>query len=212
MGGHDEREASSTARIRVFGTAVLDDADVAVVDGVPVTSVARTLVDLAGVVPKDGLRKALNEAEHLRLFDLRAIEAALQRTRARNGPGHAAMRAALAELRTATVSLTRSELEDRFLALLDAHRLPRPLTNHTIDGMEVDFVWSRERLAVETDGWGAHATRHAFQRDRERSTNLTVAGWTVLRFTHGDVVGRPAWTATQVAQALAPGRRYPPTP
>lgn len=78
-----------------------------------------------------------------------------------------------------------------------------------------------ERLAVETDGWGAHATRRAFQRDRERSNDLTAAGWTVLRFTHADVVRRPDEVAARVGRELArrelartsaAGRRYPPTP
>ncbi len=204
--------ASSTGAIRVVRTTALDPADAATVDGIPATSVARTLVDLAGDVPADQLRKALNEAEHRRLFDLTAIEDALARTRRRNGRGHERMRAALAELREHGVSLTRSELEERFLALLDARKLPRPRSNCGVEGMEVDFVWPRERLAVETDGWAAHRTRRAFQRDRTKANDLTAAGWTVLRFTHADVVRRPGDAAERVARALARGRRYPPTP
>lgn len=217
-GDHARWEVTTTARaggtsaIRVFRATALDSRDVAKVDGIPSTSIARTLVDLAGSVPASQLRKALNEAERLRRFDLRAIEAALERTRRRNGPGHAAMRAALAELRAVGVSLTRSELEDRFLALLDAHNLPRPRTNRTIDGMEVDAAWPQERLAVELDGWAFHSTRLAFQRDRERGNDLAVAGWQLLRFTYADVVRRPAHVAARLAQALERPRRYPPTP
>ena len=204
--------AGSTRTIRVFGTTALDAADATTVEGIPATSVARTLVDLAGVVPARQLGKALEEAERQRCVGLAEIEDALARTARRNGPGYAAMRAALRHLQTTTVSLTRSELEDRFLALLDDHRLQRPQTNASIEGMEIDFVWPREGVAVETDGWAAHGTRRAFQDDRERSNDLTAAGWTVLRFTHGDVVARPAATAARVARALARGRRYPPTP
>jgi len=204
--------ASSTDRIRVFGTTTLRAEDATTVDGIPVTSVARTLVDLAGVVPEAQLTKALNEVERQRLFDLRAIERAMAATARRNGRGHAAMRQALARLRTIGAPVTRSELEDRFVALLDAHDLPRPATNASVEGMEVDACWPQQRVAVELDGWGTHQTRQAFQNDRERSNDLTVADWALLRFTWADVTRRPEQTAARVARALARGRRYPPDP
>jgi very-short-patch-repair endonuclease len=78
--------------------------------------------------------------------------------------------------------------------------------------MEVDACWPEQRLVVELDGWGAHATRHAFQEDRERGNALEVAGWRVLRFTWADVTRWPRETATMVRGALARGRRYPPDP
>lgn len=204
--------AGSTRTVRVFGTTALAAADRTVVDGVPTTSVARTLVDLADVVPPRQLRKALDEAERQRCVELAEIEGALSRTARRNGPGHRAMRKALADLQATTVSLTRSELEDRFLALLDAHRIPRPATSYAIDGMEVDACWLDQAVVVELDSWAFHHTRLAFQQDRERSNALQANGWTVLRFTHGDVVERGAATAARVARALAADRRYPPSP
>ena len=203
--------AGSTREIRVF-RATLAAADRTEVDGIPATSVARTLVDLAGTVPARHLRKALDEAERRRLFDLVAIEDALARTQRRNGPGHAAMRAALRELRSVAVSRTRSELEDRFLALLDAHRIARPRTNHSVQGMEVDACWPDRALVVELDGWDAHRTRRAFQEDRLRSNALQRQGWPVLRFTWADVTRRSAEAAATVRAALAVPRRYPPTP
>jgi predicted transcriptional regulator of viral defense system len=175
---------SSTDRIRVYGTVVLEEEDVEVVDGIPVTSVARTLVDLAGTVPRAQLTKALNEAERQRVFDLRAIERAMATTAQRRGSGHTAMRRALEELKAIGARITRSELEDRFLALLDAHDLPLPATNHGVEGMEVDAVW--------------------------HSNELTAAGWQLLRFTWADVTRRPDETAARVARALARHRRYPP--
>lgn len=204
--------ASSTNRIRVFRTDTLDARDATVVAGIPVTSVARTLVDLAGTVPAGQLAKALNEAERQRLFDLWAIERAMAATARRRGSGHAAMRRALDELRAIGAHVTRSELEDRFLALVDTHRLPRPRMNYGIEAMEIDAVWSQQRVAVELDGWGAHQTRRAFQLDRDRSNDLTAAGWTLLRFTWADVTRRPEDTVARVARALARARRYPPTP
>jgi predicted transcriptional regulator of viral defense system len=198
-------ELTSPHQRRVPGARIhrarLDDADVSTVDGLAVTTVARTLVDLAAVVSPHRLRKALEEAERSRRLDVRAIEAVLERTRGRNGRGHAAVRAALAELAATGTTVTRSTLEDRFLALLVAHGLPRPAMNANVDGIEVDAVWSTARLVVELDGWGYHRTRQAFQRDRDRSNGLTAKGWTVLRFTHHDVIHRPAATARRIAQA-----------
>lgn len=204
--------AGSTDRIRVFGTASLDAKDATSVDGIPVTSGARTLVDLAGTVPKAQLAKALNEAERQRCFDLRAIERAMATTARRKGRGHAAMRQALDELRAIGAPSTRSELEDRFVALLDAENLPRPQTNYGIEGMEFDAAWPEQRLVVELDGWDGHNTRRAFQEDRERGNALELAGWRLLRFTWADVTRRPDTTAATVRGALRRGRRYPPSP
>jgi predicted transcriptional regulator of viral defense system len=113
--------------VQVHRVARLDAEDVTVVDGIPTTTVARTLVDLATVV--SALRKAIEEAERSHRLDVSAIEAVLERTRGRNGTGHERIGAALAELARTGTTVTRSLLEDRFLSLLDAHGLPRPSTN-----------------------------------------------------------------------------------
>lgn len=199
-------ELTTPRRHHVPGVSVrrarLDADDVAAVDGLPVTTLARTLVDLAGVLVRERLRKALEEAERSHRLDVRAIDAVLARTRGRNGRGHVAIRAALADLARGGAAVTRSQLEERFLALLDAHGLPRPSTNAWTAGMEVDAIWPAARLAVELDGWEAHRTRDAFQRDRTRSNDLQAAGWTVLRFTHADVVHDADATAARVARLL----------
>jgi hypothetical protein len=191
--------------VQIHRVAALDAHERIVVAGIPVTSIARTLVDLAGVVPPAGLRKALEEAERSNRFDLRAIDRAMARTRQRHSRGHAAIRAAIAELRANGTTVTYSELEDRFLALLDANGLSRPLTNALVDGIQVDALWSRERVVVELDGWAHHHTAPAFQRDRERSNDLTLAGYLVLRFTHDHVVRRPSGVAARIAVALGRG-------
>lgn len=201
-------DVTVVARRRVPGIQIhrverIDEDDATVVDGIPATSVARTLVDLAAVVPPQALRKALEEAERSHRLDVGAIEAALARLRGRTGAGHGRMRAALAELARAGTTVTRSVLEDRFLALLAAHDLPRPSANAWTASMEVDACWPVARLVVELDGWADHRTRQAFQRDRTRSNDLQAEGWTVLRFTHADVVHRPAQTAARVARAIA---------
>jgi hypothetical protein len=188
--------------VRVHRVNRLDAADMTKVAGISVTTVARTLVDLADVVPPQALRKALEEAERSHRLDVRAIEAVLTRTSGRAGAGRERVRTALAELAAIGTTLTRSALEDRFLPLLEAHGLPRPLTNRWVAGMEVDALWPASRVVVELDGWGPHQTRHAFQCDRERSAELTAAGYAVLRFTHHHVVRRPAWVAARLRRVL----------
>jgi len=201
-------DVTVAARRRVPGVRIhrverLAPEDVTTVDDIPTTTVSRTLVDLATVLPAAALRKALEEAERSHRLDVRAIEAALARVRGRGGAGHARLRAALAELARTGTAVTRSVLEERFLALLDAHGLPRPSANAWTEAMEVDAAWPVARLAVELDGWDAHKTRDAFQRDRTRSNDLQAAGWTILRFTYGDVVYRAAQTAARVGRLLA---------
>jgi len=136
-----------------------------VVDAIPVTTVARTLVDLGQVLDARALERAFDEAEHLRLLDAAALEDVLARAAGRCGAG--ILRARLADDRSAH---TRSELEDRFLALCGRAGLSRPGVNrHVWAGgrlVEVDFLWAQRRLVAEADGRAAHGTRAAFERDR----------------------------------------------
>jgi very-short-patch-repair endonuclease len=194
--------ARSSDRTRVYRTTILDAEDVTSHLGIAVTSVARTLVDLAGTVPPDRLRKAINEAERLSLFDAGALERTLTRTAGRRGSSHRAVQQALAEIRAHGIQLTRSELEDRFVSLVARHSLPPPTMNAVIAGMEIDAVWHEQPLAVELDGYDYHRTRRAFQQDRDRANDLTQAGYVVLRFTHADVAGRPRHVAARLARCL----------
>jgi len=200
-------DVTVAAQRRVPGVQVhrakLGRIDVTAVDGIPVTTVARTLVDLADVLPPPALRKALEETERSNRLDVRAMEAVLRRTRTRNGAGYERVRTALTELARTGTTLTLSVLEDRFVALLDAYGLPRPSTNVLLEGYLVDACWPAARLVVELDGYGPHSGRRAFQDDRTRTNDLQVHGYLVLRFTHDDVVRRPVETASRVARALA---------
>jgi predicted transcriptional regulator of viral defense system len=196
-------ERSSTERIRVHGRRALNARDVTTVDGIPVTTVARTLVDLGEVVAADALRKALGEAERQRTLDVKGIEEAIGRLRGRRGASVARVRAALADLAAHGATLTRSHLEDQFLSLLEAHDLPRPATNAYVAGYEFDAVWHADKLAVELDGWDGHKTRHAFQHDRTKGNAIQAAGYALLRFTHADVMRRPHEVAADVAKQLS---------
>ena len=159
--------------------------------GIPVTSPARTLVDLAHEVDRADLVRALREMQFLRLFQFADVQMALERR-----PSHD-LRMLIEDL-----VLSQSGLEDRFLALCDRHRIPRPRTQQPLAGRRMDFVWHRERLVVETDGWQAHGTRSAFQADRTASNALQLEGYLVLRFTDADLRRRPAHVARQIRSAL----------
>ncbi|WP_148261264.1 type IV toxin-antitoxin system AbiEi family antitoxin domain-containing protein [Conexibacter woesei] len=182
--------------------ATLTPDDVTQIDGIPVTTLARTLVDLASVVPRDHLTNALNAAERNHRVDVGAIELVLERARGRNGRGHRAMRAALAEVRANGPEHTRSELELLFLGLVERNGLPRPRTNVHVHGQEVDAWWPQARLAVEIDSWAWHRTRRSFQRDRAKTNLLVAHGIIVLRFTDADVADRPREVAAQLTGQL----------
>ena len=141
----------------------------------------------------------------LRLFDLRAIEEVL--AHAPRHPGAGRLRAAIS-VADPMQTLTRAELEERFLSLCRSARLPQPGVNAYVatseETLEVDFLWRRERLIVETDGRASHSTRAAFERDRRRDQLLMLAGWRVVRFTSRQVTGEPKRIARTIATLLAP--------
>jgi very-short-patch-repair endonuclease len=161
----------------------LDAADRAVVDAVPVSSVARTLVDLADVLTEKRLADAVHEAEVLRLFDLSKIEEARARVPGRRGRHKLARVLAAYE----EPPMTRTVAERRFLRLCQSHSLPQPRTNQLLHGYEVDFHWPDKDLVVEVDGSAVHHTRKAFEEDRRRDRALAKKGVQVLRVTWRDL-------------------------
>jgi very-short-patch-repair endonuclease len=168
-------------------------------DGIPVTTVARTLFDLAAVTTTRAVERAINEAEVLHLWDELALAHLL--TRYPRRPGARPLRRALAS-RAAGASVTRSELEERFLALLAREQLPRPKVNATVGGYEVDFSWESQRVVAELDGRAAHATAAAFERDRERDRALQAAGWRVIRITWRQLDRTPHKVAADLRRLL----------
>jgi hypothetical protein len=186
------RSVKSRPGIDVHASTTLQAADITTIDGIPCTSLARTLLDLAEVVDRQGLERAISQAEVMGIFGLRAVENVLARATGRRGAG--VLREVLSKYEGPT--LTDRELEARFLALCRAAGLPTPEVNVWItldDGIayEIDFLWRAERLAVETDGWQSHGTRKAFENDRRRDRRLRLAGWDVIRFTWRDVEREP---------------------
>jgi very-short-patch-repair endonuclease len=171
------RHGRPTIRIH---SSTFDPEDVATVDNIPVTSVARTILDLAGVLDEHQLLRAIENAERLQKFDLRALHRAMaRRPRAR---GIAKLRRVLATYREPPD--TRSELERTFLELIRSSPLPDPLVNTIVAGLEVDFCWPRFKLVVELDGRAYHSSRRAFETDRIRDATLQRHGYRVLRITY----------------------------
>jgi very-short-patch-repair endonuclease len=168
-------------------------------DGIPVTSVARTLTDLAKLVTRRQLERAVERAELLGRFDLAAVDRLIARNPRR--PGLPLFRSVLGAYREP--ALTRSELERRFLELCRRAKLPPPAINSFIAGFEVDAAWPSRRMVVELDGHEFHRTRAAFERDRARDAALQVAGYRVLRITYRRLQREPEAVVGQLRALLA---------
>jgi Protein of unknown function (DUF559) len=149
--------------------------------GIPVTTVPRTLLDLAAVLRPSQVARALNEAEIQRPADPLSLLDLLERYPRR--PGTPVLRTLLGN----GVQLTRSELEARFLDFVQRSGLPQPATNAWLQihgtWIECDCLWRAERLIVELDGHAVHGTRAAFEADRARDRALQAEGWRVVRIT-----------------------------
>lgn len=157
-------------------------------DGIPLTCLVLTLIDLATELDPERLERAVNEADRLDLVDPKTLRASLDAYRGQRGV------ARLRELLDhRTFRLTRSRLERRFLPLVATAGLPVPLTRQWVNGFEVDFFWPELGLVVETDGLRYHRTPAQQTRDRLRDQTHTVAGLTHLRFTHAQVWFEPAY-------------------
>jgi very-short-patch-repair endonuclease len=124
-------------------------------------------------------------------------------------PGAPRLRALLGELTGAGPADLRSELEVRLLQLCDDHGLPRPVVNAQVAGVLSDFFWADAALVVETDGYAHHRTLGAFERDRERDQRLTLAGYTVVRFSARQVQRRPEAVASTIRRLLHQRRGSP---
>ena len=189
-----------------FHQAALPPDEITTKDGIPVTTPARTLLDLAQVLTAQRLERAATEAEIRRLTSPTSLEALAARYPGR--PGTPTIMQLLTN-NTIGTAITKSDLEDRFLALLDAEGLPRPIVNHTIDrpqphDPQVDFLRPHPRVGVETDGYATHGTRHAFEQDRARDRALQVAGYKVLRITDRQLEQQPNAIARELRSTLTP--------
>lgn len=195
------RAARRRRGVQPHRRAVLVEDEVTVVRGIPVTTVARTILDVAATVRGRALEQVVRRAARRRLFDRRdQVQVLARHPRARGAAELGRLLVALEGRGTADV---RSGLEVAFAQLCDDHGLPRPQINAIILGERVDFSWPGTTLVVETDGFEFHAMPTTFAADRRRDQKLTLAGYTVVRLTYDQVVGDPAGAAATVSALLS---------
>ncbi len=190
--------------------------EVVVRDGVVVTTPARVLVDVAGLLGTPSLRRLVERAAVLKLLDLDEINRSLHDAQGR--PGQKALRRALEPWYTedGTVPDVRSDFEALVLPRLIAMGLPRPTCNKKLriegEQLTVDFLWEDRRVVVETDGAASHQTPVAFQRDRKRDQILVAAGYRVARATWDQITGELESVVTRIARTLSLADPHPNPP
>jgi hypothetical protein len=197
----------SRAGIRRHSVALPTD-EVTVFRGIPTTTVPRTLFDLAAIVPVGVVERAMREVEVKRLYDPLSLEDLLARYPGRRGAR--AVRACLRRRRDLPGGITRHELEERFVAFLDRFGLPRPRLNAHVRVRdryyEIDCFWPQVPLALELDGFEAHGTRPAFEKDRERDRVLQVAGYRTTRVTWRQLRDEPEAIAADLRELVSSRR------
>ena len=188
--------------ILIHRTSQLTAADVRTYKRLPITSPARTLLDMATTLGERELERALDEALIMRLVRPAQIQEVLTRMPRRAGAPK--LKALLDDRRHTTV--TRSQAEEYFLELIRNAGLPQPETNVRLHRFTVDFLWRAERVVVEIDGYQFHYSRSAFERDRRKDLVLDQAGLHVLRFTWSQMREKPLPVIATVARSLAMAR------
>jgi very-short-patch-repair endonuclease len=193
----------STSLRRLNGVIIhrrrsLREVDIRERDGIPVTSPACTLIDLAAAIGRDSTEATVNEADRLGLIDPEALRRALADTPPR--PGVGVLRDLLDRQ---TFRFTRSALERRFLRLAREAGLPDPETCVIVNGFEVDFHWPDLPLIVETDGLTYHRTPTQQKKDRVRDQAHAAAGIPHLRFTHAQIRDEPAYVRRTLLRAVS---------
>ncbi len=185
--------------IKVHRTNRLDPSETTTKNRIPITTPARTVLDLAIELRSHELKRVLALVEREGLTTLAEISSLIARSPRR--PGIGLLRGLVQG--EASPSLTRSEAEERFLSLVRKAQLPRPEVNMGVAGYEVDFFWRAQRLVVEVDGFAFHSSRREFNRDRRRDSALSMKGLRVLRITWNQIVKEPEAVVALVAHNLA---------
>ena len=181
-------------------TADLPSADRKAREGIPVTSLPRTLLDVAARSQEKTVGRYIERADEAKVFDLGAMRDVLDRTKGH--PGAAKVRAALAIYDDAP-PFTRSDLERRFLALVRDAGLPEPAMNCFVAGHEIDAYWDDARFGVEIDVYATHGSRVSFEADRTRDDELLLAGVETIRVTGVRLDREPAAVVDSVRRHLA---------
>jgi len=181
-------------------TRVLAGHDVTEVDGIPVTSLAWTMVDYAATATQRQVRSVLEALERRRIYIGRELDELLERTQ--NRKGVRTLRKAIAEI-TGPAPWHQSVLEDRFHELVRGSDLPDYEANVLVEGELVDALWRKQRVIVELDGFAFHKSRAQFEADRRRDAKLTVAGYRILRVTQQRLQNEPEAVLAEIRALLA---------
>jgi len=197
--------------LRIHRCSTLIDEDMTIVDAVPCTSVARTLLDLSSLVDDRGVEQALERAEILEVYDHRQILSLLARMHGHPGTPRLAR---VVDAANPGTTVSRSGLEEAMLRICRSAGFPEPRLNaHILLGgvhTEVDFLWPAHRVVVEVDSWKYHRQRGQFRRDRRRDQLLELEGWGHARFTDDEIVGQPRHVENVLLGLLAGPRRILP--
>ncbi|MDQ4024888.1 MAG: DUF559 domain-containing protein [Actinomycetota bacterium] len=192
--------------LRVHSAGTLQARDASIIDGIRCTTLARTLLDVAEDATRREIERACDRAEARRLLDMTAIDDVLSRANGRRGSG---MLRSVLQHHSVGSTLTRNQLEERFLRICrdgdvepDAVNAWIPFPGEHGGGAEADFVWRRACLIVEVDGRDVHTTRRAFEDDRRRDQRLATLGWRVVRFTWRQVMHQPVYVASTLSALL----------
>lgn len=191
------------AGLVIHRSETLTDGDLGIEKRIRVTSVPRTLLDLAPLVRFSQLRRALKRSEELKIFDLPAVLSVLDRNKGHRG--NKPLRRALALYEPPR--FTRSQTEDYFVALVESAGLPRPATNWVEAGHEIDVYWPELRFGVEIDTFATHGTHQSFEDDRVRREDLKLAGIEMTQVTDKRLEREPLRVVERVARLLEQRRR-----
>ena len=201
------RSLTATGGVRVHRVRAFGPADVETVDGLAVTSAARTLLDLATVATEAGVEAALDHALRVRLLSVAKLRWFVQRHSGRGRSGTAALRRLLDARPTGYVP-PESPLERKVYDVIVRAGLPQPLRQHDVHDGEVfvarlDLAYPGALVAVEVDGYRWYSGRGAWARDLTRRNRLTAMGWHVLHVTYEDVVKHPEQMVRQLRRLLS---------
>lgn len=184
--------------LQVYRIGTLQPDEVTRLEGIPITTAARTLYDLAGLLRRRSLERAMAEAIALGLTTTAEVRAMAERQEGRRGVGQLRAVLDLGDPRR-----TRSEAEERFFDLIRGTDMPCPAVNTRVGGYEIDFFWAAERLAVEVDGFTFHTSRRAFEQDRRRDAELATLGVRVVRVTWRQIIDEPKAVISRLQLALS---------
>lgn len=200
--------AARIPALKIHQTRHLDQSEVTVRFGIPITTVARTLVDICGLFGRQQLKALLHEAGRIGLLRFDEIRHEIERSKGKKG---VALLREIIDNWDPQIALTRNRLESRMFSLCRRYGIPKPEVNRKVAGYEVDFFWPDVGLVVETDGAQDHAAPYGFERDRNKDSDLQINGLVVLRLTWEMLTREPERSMDKVKahRELAARRQVP---